>query len=81
MKKYFANFMTSNGTHFEKAIEGTNKQQLTKDVKETAKGNTPLGSSARWRVYDSNERIVAAGTIDEKGHNRNDYDLIGCYYD
>lgn len=60
-KMYYAEFSTSNGTHTVRPYEDTNKTRLVKDIREIAEGNTPIGSSCQWYVYDSNNNIIAQG--------------------
>lgn len=56
--KYRANYTANNGTTMMHPIEGNNKAQLLKDIKEIAIGNRFAGNSAKWWVEDENGKTI-----------------------
>lgn len=63
MKTYKANFNT-NGTSFLIPIEGNNKSQLIKDIREIANGNRFAGNECTWEVWieeGNNIKYIAKG--------------------
>jgi hypothetical protein len=56
--KYRANYTANNGTTMMHPIEGNNKKQLLKDIKDIAMGNRFAGNSARWWVEDESGNTI-----------------------
>ena len=65
--KYFANYNANNGTRFQEPIEGTNKDQIIKDIREIAEGNRFDGSTCSWEVWTENGKEVASGGCNSNG--------------
>lgn len=56
--KYKANYTANNGTTMMHPIEGNNKKQRLKDIKDIAMGNRFAGNSASWWVEDENGNTI-----------------------
>lgn len=65
--KYKANYSANNGTTMMSPIEGNNKSQLLKDIKEIAMGNRFAGNTARWWVEDENKNRIYEYFCDRTG--------------
>lgn len=81
MSKYYANMYVNNGTRFQKAIEGSNKNKLARSIAGSARANCFVGSDYSWYVWDEQGIIVLAGAGYKKSNGNfiysNRKDLIG----
>lgn len=65
--KYRANYTANNGTTMMHPIEGNNKKQLLKDIREIAMGNRFAAHSASWWVEDENGNTIYEYRCDVNG--------------
>ena len=81
MAKYYANMSVNNGTHYCPDWEGTNKNKLAKRIAAYARANCFVGNELRWRVWDEDGIVVAAGSAIKKQNGKFSYlncqDMIG----
>ena len=81
MTKYYANMSANNGTHYRPDWEGANKNKLAKEIAASARANCFVGNECRWKVWDEDGIIVAAGAAIKKPSGKFSYlscqDMIG----
>ena len=81
MTKYYANMSANNGTHYRPDWEGANKNKLAKEIAASARANCFVGNECRWKVWDEDGIIVAAGAAIKKQNGKFSYlncqDMIG----
>lgn len=81
MAKYYANMRVNNGTRYCHDWYGTNKNKLAKKIAASARANCFVGNECRWRVWDENGIVVAAGAAIKKQNGKfsylNCHDMIG----
>ena len=73
MAKYYANMSVNNGTHYRPDLEGTNKHKLAKEIAASARANCFAGNEYRWKVWNENGIIVAAGAAIKKQNGNFSY--------
>ena len=82
MAKYYANMSVNNGTRYCQDLEGTNKNKLEKKIAASARANCFVGNEFRWRVWDEDGIVVAAGAAIKKQNGKFSYlncqDMIGA---
>lgn len=65
--KYRASNTANNGTTMMHPIEGNNKAQLLKDIREIALGNRFAGKTAKWWVEDENGNTICEHLCEGNG--------------
>lgn len=73
MAKYYANMTVNNGTHLYSDIEGTNKFELLREIRDIAQAECFAGSECHWKVWDENGVIVLAGAAFKNINNKFTY--------
>lgn len=64
--KYYADFITSNGTYNNESYEFNNKREAIKSIREIGIANAFIGGSVNVSVEDKNGNVIYKNTISVK---------------